>query len=123
MNNLYKFLFVSVLCGSTYAGEPVWAELKALDTQQQTTGTVSYIGTVDSDDLKSITTGAASPEFVLVENIVIFENTGEISKAADRPWNGRKFFAGSVYLRTSNLINIGIINKELVSELKRITSK
>lgn len=115
---MFKTLVVSssiLLATSAVAGEWQWQMVKARDTNPQ--GVNNYLAQVDADELKAVTSGRASPEFLHLRNILVIDPSGVLRKSTDYLSQGRRLMSGELYLRVSQIIDITPVHPAAVLEL------
>ncbi len=104
-----------VLANSAMAGEWQWQMVKAKDTNPQ--GVNNYLAQVDSDELKAVTSGRSSPEFLHLRNILVIDPSGVLRKSTDYLNQGRRLMSGELYVRVSQIIDITPVHPAAVLEL------
>ncbi len=110
-------LFISV---SSFAGEEVWRIVNSTDMTQQT-GFNTYIGTVDSEEIDSVTNGKKSPKYLRISKLVVVDQSGGVKKVSEFPWIGGQFVTGDeIYIRTQDILTVQSMNEGFQTKLNAI---
>lgn len=104
-----------LLAAPAVAGEWQWHMVKAKDTNPQ--GVNNYLAQVDSDELKAVTSGRTSPEFLHLRNILVIDPSGVLRKSTDYLSQGRRLMSGELYVRVNQIIDITPVHPAAVLEL------
>lgn len=78
----------------------------------------SILCQIDADDLKKVVATNTPTEFLHLKNILVMESNGTIRKPPENPTF--RTFNREIYIKTSNLIDIGPVNPTMRAELDAI---
>lgn len=122
MKSYLAIVVIAIAPNLCVAGEDVWVSIKTIDSTVAQ-GYANYTGAVDSSDLNAVEIGSAAPEFIRIKKIVVFESGGAVKSSKEYLLNGKNWFGGEKLIRTSQIVDVDFMDKSVIKDLEKISSK
>lgn len=116
MKNTFIALSLTLLSGFSTAGEMTWNMIRFKDASNQSISNV--LCQVETDELKKVVATNTPTEFLHMKSILVMESNGMIRKPPENP--NFRTFNREIYIKTSNIIDIGPVNPAMKTELDNI---
>jgi len=111
-------ILLMLLSFTVHADDMEWLKITA--GANTASGVATYIGKVDSNEIKQIAMGLEPPTFIKISNLTILDQNGNLKKSSEFIWGGSgKYVNGDeLYIRVLNIIDMQSLTEQITEELE-----